>query len=380
MGIIADGVYFQSVTENQRRVIQPVAERLAGNPIALNELRVSPNSARTRELAGRAVALWRDFITMADAHEVGLPTGAGALGRLFVSSARHHAHAERLVAELAPRVVVLATSQAPEARALVGAGLAHGIPTLYLPHAPMLRDPYMQDLPFDYAGLRGRRELEISSSWGNGRSALVGNPTIEQPTLAPAGDDAPVVLAPSPFGRELVEELCRTVETASPPRVLVAPHPAQDLKVLRRACPAEWTIAAERTVDLLKSGARCVVQHSSGVALEAMLLGIPVVECTFGRSQPPDYPFLDVAFCHHVDDGPAFARALADIRREDRDESRRQEVQAWAHSWCAPFGADAVTAACELILRARRDGPGEEPIRDVWAAVAASSPPDAAET
>jgi hypothetical protein len=378
-GAIVGGACLQAMTENQRQVILPVAAGLAGGRVVLSRLAADADRARTRELTTHAVDLWRGLLELAIERDAGLPASARALGRLLVSSARHFAYAERLIEQHSPEVLVLATTQAPEPRALLSVARARGIPTVYLPHAPVLRDPYLQDLPCDYAGLRGEREVAMSSPNGCGvQPELVGTPAIEEPGLAPLEPDAPVVLAPSPFDPQLVAELCRMVEHAAPPRVVVAPHPRQDLSVLRRACPPEWEIATIRTVDLLREGARCIVQHSSGVALEAMLLGIPVIECTLGRSQPPAYPFLADEFCHRVDDGPSLRRALEAIDEAGGDPSGRERLRAWGRSWCSPCGPEAVGAACELIRRAHRDGPRAKPIRDVWAEVAAGMPPTAA--
>ena len=66
------------------------------------------------------------------------------------------------------------------ARALVLAAREAGIATVYIPHAPVISDARLVDLPVDYAGLRGPAEVDHYESLGapGKRLTVVGNPAM----------------------------------------------------------------------------------------------------------------------------------------------------------------------------------------------------------
>ena len=78
-----------------------------------------------------------------------------------------------------------------------------GIATVYIPHAPVISDARLVDLPVDYAGLRGPAEVDHYEALGapGERLAVVGNAALSErdpeltkqrlrePVLATGADD-----------------------------------------------------------------------------------------------------------------------------------------------------------------------------------------------
>ena len=98
--------------------------------------------------------------------------------------------AEAAVRARRPRVAVVSSAHGLAARALAMCAREQNLPSVYIPHAPALADAELADLPFDYAALRGRGEVEHYAGWGvdPGRLAVAGDPSIGR-RLAPADID-----------------------------------------------------------------------------------------------------------------------------------------------------------------------------------------------
>jgi len=142
----------------------------------------------------------------------------------------------------------------------------------------------------------------------------------------------------------------------------MSPHPRNDVKALRAAMPATWSVWEGRTLELLRRGPAAVVQRSSGVALEALQLGVPVVELSF-PGDTPVYPFIREPFVHVAADAERLRERLRACR--DTDPSRRSELVEWARHWVAAAGPDAVSRATAVVERAKGRGP-LGPIWDTW--------------
>ena len=328
-------------------------------PVGRPDAGVGASYRHARGLARQAVSLARELIDCARGHQLELPVDSEAICTRLLRTARLVGYWEALLASEAPRVAVVGSLTAPRARALILAAERMAIPTVYIPHtAQVSQNVALSAMPVDYAGLRGAQEVAYLRGQGvdAGRLDVVGNPTIAPqapPDIDPAR--APVFAAglddPSRLG-----PLVEVIEAALGDRVTVGRHPAVDPEAMRRAVPSAWTLFDGRTYDLLRSGPPVVLQHSSGVALEALHLGIPVIELCY-PGQAGLYPLIARPHVRFASDSRELAAAAAAARADAREPASRDALIDWARSWASPPGAQAGERAVALVERALAEGP-----------------------
>lgn len=362
--LVGETLFVES-SENHRRVQRPILDRLESRGDAVTEVKLRPDRSNGPTQRRGARTLFADFCSEVQEHELGPPEPSGALLRNFLSVPRHIAFAEAALDSLKPRAVVVHSNHSKPARACALAARARGIPTVYFPHAPLIADAPFQELPFDWAGLRGQAEVGAVAGGGQPeRIVAVGNPSTPAELPPLCGRGGPVVFALSPWSEEVLAEIIAAVHsgTGSTP-VVVAPHPAQSPAKIKSACPTEWTVSEHRTtLELLAEGAAVMIQHSSGVALEALLFGIPTVELLFGKDRP-NYCFMQEPHLSIVPDAAALPAAIDSALRVPK--GRSQEIRDWGLRWNGPGGEEAAAGAVELIDRAAgRSAPG--PVSDFW--------------
>lgn len=267
---------------------------------------------------------------------------------------------ERFVDHNAPTCIVVATQHSFQARAMSWVARERGIPTVYVPHAPVSMKRQYADLPFDYAALRGSQAIEYYAGLGADRARMcaVGDLSlgdIPDSPLVPARDK--VVVAPSPWPEEKVRTFMDIVSNGVDGRYQVYPHPRSDLDQLRNATGTTGTlVTGHRTATALGQGATVVIQHGSGVSLEAMLLGIPVIEVLMERSHPRS-PVTREPHAYVVGDARELRHCLQTIAAGEPD-SRRIDRQDWAREWCSATGAESQRRFDELLQSdLRADGP-----------------------
>jgi hypothetical protein len=122
------------------------------------------------------------------------------------------------------------------------------------------------------------------------------------------------------------------------------------------AFPQQWSIHDGRTYDLLRQGPPVVVQQSSGVAVEAMQLGIPVIEMQF-PGRPPTYPVIREPPVRFASSSQELKDAVAASHADGRDPAFRQRLIGWARGWSWPTGLEAGERMVVLVERALADGP-----------------------
>lgn len=349
--------------ENERRSIEPILMRGSGEPEIVRSL---PDPRRLRELTAASTGLAEDFVRGAADAGVGLPCAPRYLLRQFIGLSRHIAYAEGVLDIQQPRAVVVGTNHSRQARAIAQAARRRGIPSVYVPHAPMLSDPRFRDLPFDFAALRGPAEVEWYAARGapQMRVEAIGDPGLPDVALVDIPDDAPVVVAVGPYDPELLSGLITAVARRSPDAVVVAPYPGQNRRRLRALCPRHWKIWKGRTFDLLSQGASAVIQHSSGVALESLLLGLPTIELGL-RRRGAAYPVIDPEYVHFARNADDVGRALTAALQDAGSDSRRRRLQVWAQRWCAAWGTKAAEAGWRMVTRAG-EAQAARPIWDAW--------------
>ncbi len=364
---------FLASTVNQRRALEPVWARF-GPRETRDSVRVEPDADRVDELAAGAEEFAERFIVAAKGERFRLPLSPKRLYRQLFSCAHALAQFEAVLRAVAPRAAIVATTHSAHARALVLAAREAGIATVYIPHAPVISDARLVDLPVDYAGLRGPAEVDHYETLGapGERLAVVGNPAhgasrrpeptrprVREPVLATGADDPVALRATIELAHSVLGERC-----------VLSPHPRTDHDSLRELMPDGWQLWDGRTLDLLQRDPPALVQSSSGVALEGLELGIPTIELAFPKAEP-NYPFLRDPPVLFASDTEQLRAALQRARRLRRWPWRRKRLVEWSEKWVSATGEAAATAAAELVERAAGTGPHPDgPIWDAWSSVA----------
>jgi len=357
-------------TENQMRVLRPVLEAIEAGfdsrPLLVTPRQYLAHMASPKTEAARVTAQGVAVLKRLD-HSDRIPRWTNIVAK---------ANLTRMAARQIPLEefdwLLISTQHDPHVRAVVARAREIGLPVVYIPHAPLASNPQYLDLPVDFAGVRGDLEAEYYARFSDGAASgivPIGNPAtgFMDRALAPIGPEFPVVLAVSPFHLEILQRIIEVVELSGLKDVVVAPHPGSNRKQLSRLVPRDWRIAPPsiRTSQLLSDGVRALIQHSSGVAWEALAMGIPTADIRLGEPRP-NYPFLDNAAAIPALRSPQevrqFVERAAHVRLQDREGLRE-----YARSWCACDGPSSVSMALELLDRARHEGARATPIIDGWA-------------
>jgi hypothetical protein len=280
----------------------------------------------------------------------------------FIKAADNLASFREVISNVSPKLAAIASAHHPVARALVLAAREDGVPSVYVPHAPTIALRHLEDLPVDYVALRGQAEAELFAEHGADPARLTvgGNPSIEADEPPELDADGTPVLALSPFSDEMLGAMLE-VAGAALEEAVVAPHPRLQPETL--ALPDGWTVWPERTYDLLKTGPPVLVQSSSGVALEALHLGVPTINLAFPGAVA--YPFIREPEIPQVGTSGELSQAVERARRDAADIAARRELTAWAKRWSDPNGAPALERIGAIFTGAVADGP-REAIWDHW--------------
>jgi hypothetical protein len=364
--LICGDAIFVASTKSQERVVAPLLDTPAGATRAIRKPLHAPVGPLVRLVAAareRAEEL-RDALRRA---EVEFPGGSLPVYELFFAAALHLAYSRQLIEKGSPSVVVVGSNHNVAARALARAADEKGVPSVFLPHAPMLGDLRLRDAPTDYVAVRGERE----AAWYLAKGAepdqvvAVGDPGLQPaPQLVAIPTGAPVVFAPSPYADEVVASQVALVAAATDGEVLVTPHPRQRLDFLQEIAPSNWVFHRGSTYERLREGATAVVQSSSGVALESLLLGIPVLEIepVGGRL----YPFLESDLVPAVRTPEELVGKLEAIRARIADPDYREGLAEYARGWCSEAGDAAAQNMVRLVQLAAADGKRSRLVHDAW--------------
>ncbi|MEV8337709.1 hypothetical protein [Leucobacter sp. NPDC077196] len=351
-------------TVNQERSLAPVFE---GGPRSLPPLSAGEGTEAVESEVVREV---RSRLRRALSNEE--PLLVAALEHRLYKAARAHMQFRRLDLS-AYRGLVVATQHSSSVRAAILAAEEQGTPVTYIPHAPVAGNPVYLDLPASTAGLRGvgesdyySRELGIPAASldviGNLGSDLLETPA---PAIRPG---APGILALSPHPSETLERMFSLVSDASIGELIVAPHPATQLKDVRPLMRPGWQLAEGwRTMDLLTEGPAFLLHLSSGVAWESAALGIPTATIRLDQT-PVNYPFLvDESVYPSIFTSSEAASFVARARGGVID---RSALLAHARRWCSFDGVEAKERLRVLLRR----NPGESAesqtrcLHDGWSA------------
>jgi hypothetical protein len=355
---------------NQRRSLGGLLSEPGLNHLRTSELRLThPRglsavlTSANREQMARLRTLSSELVDATRPLIVNQTATAAGLTRLLVLARHELDAASQHLEKVSPRQVVLATQHGLQARAMILLSRNSGIPTIYVPHAPLANNRIYRDLPFDIAALRGRREVTTYQHFGVDAARLhdIGDPAFPSALWDVRCGDGPIVVAPSPWASDEVEQFIRVASEAIAEPFVVCPHPRSDLAELRRLIPRRATIAPGRTLETLAAGCRALVQHSSGVAVEAMLIGAPVVELSV-HNEPPSYYAVCEPFVKRATDGPSLAAALDSYAREDRD-ALAVTSQQWGSEWVSRAGEAASSALRRLLSESHQLS---TPLHEEW--------------
>ena len=348
--LVISDVAFAWDTENQARVIRPmvgVFKQMTGTGAQEYGW---PFSYVLGSNASESGYLERGG-TFPDSHTQAFADGR-SLDRLARRAEVSKTLAERVL-DSQPHCLVVASQQSVLARGFSLHFRRAGVPTVYFPHAPFADRPWYYDMPFHYAGLRGARAVQHVSSLlqDPSRVSAVGTTNL-QPIDDLASLNSAVVLALSPLSDADLAKIVEIVEGAGVEPV-IAPHPRQRLTSLRRLLPSRWAITDQMTTDaLLGTGPGVLIQAGSGVGLEALRRGIPLVDLRLGSGEPP-YLYLRSEAVMVATDSESLATHVEYALSSGRDLAYRSDLARIAYEWSGPSGTEAVTAFVKLIEDAR---------------------------
>jgi hypothetical protein len=362
---LAGDVLFEADGTNHYRCLEGIMRRLGDPRRPPSQLRASER--RIRELGRRADRLASRLIRSARKERIWLLPDPWLVHWSFATGSIVLAHAEALLAALSPKAVVTAVTANYPPRALIAAARSAAVPSVYFPHAPVLVEPAFNDLPTDFAGLRGPQEIAYYAGLvsDSDRLEVVGNPSIASDEMPIYDPSLPPVLAP-PIRPDEIRAIVQMIRDAGERRLLVSPHPRADLTVLKAAIPEDWGIWPKRTYDLVRKGPPMVIQYTSGVALEALILGIPTIDIQWPASRTTAYPAIQEPYVHSASSAGELREAIAQSYLDIRSSDRRRELRDWARQWCAHVGDEAAGRGAGLVARAVA-GPPPGPIWDAWA-------------
>jgi hypothetical protein len=361
---VADGHLFFAFSDNQRLAQAPIAARLGGESLTPTAFTVSER--RESELVAQAVKLVEALLVTARRQSLELPVKRRLLYRLFLRAVRDLSCWEALIDSVRPQSATIGSTHSAATRSLALVCRRAEVPCVYVPHAPMLSEARLADLPVDLAGVRGPAEASYYTEHGADaeRIAAIGNPGVDPSTGSPpdAGEGPPVFALPTDDEWAL-ERLVALVHAALGDRVVASPHPRADRSALETLLPHGWEVWEGRTFELLQQGPSALIQASSGVGLEGLQLGIPTIELAF-PGEGPNYPYLSdpvVSSVSTTEELQAAIKAASQVSHEER-----HRIRARAQAWVCDAGPQAAEAGEALVRRAGAEGTAAAPVWDAW--------------
>lgn len=361
---LAGDVLFEADGTNHLRALEPIMRRF-GEPRPVSG-EVRPDRARARRLTRRALRLADRLLRAAEQEGLWLHSDPLHLLRRFAGGARYLAYSEALLAALEPRAVVIASTVNVPPRSLALAAREARVRSVFVPHAPLTTDLAYVELLTDQAAVRGPREADCYADLAGSRERIevIGNPGLPSDEAPEHDRRLPPVLAP-PLDPEQLRAVVELVTGAGVRSLLVAPHPRADRAALDAAIPDGWDVWEGRSYDALLPGPPMLIHYSSGLALEALLLGIPIIDVRWPANMPTAYAFIREPFADVATSSAELRAAIADAYEDVASDERRRELRDWGRQWCSSTG-DAAAERGERVVRAAAAADG--PLSPVWTA------------
>lgn len=351
------------------RVLWPVIDELAntlGPPGRYHLPPLNPREAAAAQLVARRShqALRRWLRRVGSPEPVGLEEEVAKV-EVMLRRTRAAAFSEDGV-----RVIVVATQHNGPTRAVLAAtaGTPGGPATCYLPHAPVADNAYYRDLPVNYALLHGPAEVDFYRRCGvddAARVRVVGQPGLgASQSGGHAEDPVHLVYAASGYEDRVLRADIEVVLRGVDRPVEVCLHPMMSLRGARGLFPSEWTVHPPGpTIEVLRSrGALALIQHGSGVGLEAMSAGIDVIDLCPAEDKP-NYPYITPPYVQIASDDVGLRGAIDAIpgRRETRGDRIR-----FAKQWCSILDPEASVAAASAIRSIAEEQRPSDLLLDGW--------------
>ena len=129
--------------------------------------------------------------------------------------------------------------------------------------------------------------------------------------------------------------------------IKVSLHPRMRSHAYRRMFPSAWEIidAPDTSTYLRRHGAKAVVQHGSGVGLEALSMGLDVIDLCHPQDRP-NYPYIIEPYVQIVHDVSSLRKAMDKL--SVRAGGRLERID-YAHSWCNESSIDVVRSIADLV-------------------------------
>ena len=340
---------FVSTSPQMARVLNPVISVLAGRSAAGGKGLVvslpilNLGDLRRAHQRSRLVAKRLDAISQ----RLGVRLPPSVYDQVL-KVAIHFERASKYLGEPGIKSVVVATQHGAVIRAVIAAALASPVaPTVfYLPHAPAANTSWYRDLPAHHALMRGVSELEFYAENGAHRAQLhvVGDPSFVMSDHPLVTDEEAVLLAPSFQGQDGLSELIRFVESGNVGNVELCLHPRAKAQVEGIRLPHGWSVAqCTYTGERLSRGdARLLITNGSGVGLEALMYGVPVIDIQPpGRVSP--YCYAESEYVLRVETPGELLEASR--RAISGSVTTRSKIQAYGASWIDSWGPEAAQVA-----------------------------------
>jgi hypothetical protein len=271
------------------------------------------------------------------------------------------------VQEVAPEVLISAHQHNSVTRAMLHrANQSQVVRTMYLPHAPLAETPLHLDLPVHNAALRGPAEVERFESMIGSRAGLtvVGNPSLSHWPSTTAQRSGGCVFATKFQSPESMSTVIDLIDRALPNGVEVLPHPRLELRLYRDLWPRHWKITTGTTTfdRLSTSGASAVIQNGSGAGLEALALGLRLVDIP-DPGDSGEYLYLASPLVEQVRTSDELRAAAM---RPDEGDAVARERAGHARSWCWTIGSDAADRSIDTLHTIAEAPPQGRVIHDTW--------------
>lgn len=360
-------VMLASTSIQHDRVFAPIIHRLERHWGSAHVGRLPRLSGGQFPRAGRATAALLDRLRRS-AREIPTPEGFGAM---VLQSSTLLARARRLFAGPAcPKVLLVGTQHGAAIRALIRAAIDDGsVRVVYMPHAPLADNPWYHDLPAHWALLRGTAEFDVYRSLGvdEQRLHVVGDPSVPDVQGRVESVGSRILYAVSTDSARSVRGDIDVIGSAGCEEVEVAMHPRlRERADLHELFPSAWALnPLPSTFARMQSAPPAVVvQHGSGVGLEALSLGLAVVDlCNPGRR--PNYHYLAPPVVPVVADSDRLRSAIDAVGDDLESVELRR---ATARRWMVTAGEDAADAACDQLVCIAESPLHPTMLLDGWAA------------
>lgn len=241
---------------------------------------------------------------------------------------------------------------AAERAVALAAVTAGGVHTFYMHHAPLANNRYYHDLPTHWGLLRGPEELKVFDSLGAKKSRIFacGDPSVGDQSFPKHRGGSTVLFAQSPVSRDDMINQIAVIADAGVPQVEVALHPRTEREAhFSSMFPQDWSWRADKSTfaRMASPDVRAVVQSQSGVGLEALCLGLPLINLV-ARNEPNNYYYMDSSHVVRASGSTELAEALDNLEEVDTQSEKRHE---YALSWMGQTGTAAAEAIGETIVR-----------------------------